>query len=328
MIKKVLIVGYGVAGKRYFNIVKKNFPNINLKILSFTNYLKNENFLQNFSEIKIFRPDLSIICNPSSIRIKIIKLLTELNSHLLIEKPLTSSYKDAKKIIKLSSKKKIILKVGYNLRFLNSLNMFRKIIFSKLIGKIYSADIIVGHNISDWRKNIDYRNTVSAKKKLGGGVLLELSHEFDYAFWIFGKFTKVFCRNSKISNLKIDVEDNAQIIIFSKKKHTLRINLDFCRSDKIRTCYVTGENGSLFWDCLKNKVKLFNNERKKWIDIKFKKNCIKDTYLLQLRDMIKLCNSRNHGKSNLVGIKSAAKTVKFIDCARYSSKSLKVINFK
>ena len=44
--------------------------------------------------------------------------------------------------------------------------------------------------------------------------------------------------------------------------------------------------------------------------------------------MIKLCNSRNHNKSNLVDLNSAAKTVQFIDCARHSSESLKVKNIK
>ena len=51
----------------------------------------------------------------------------------------------------------------------------------------------------------NYQYSVSAQKKLGGGALLELSHELDYINWIFGKKyeTKAFYRNSKILNLDV-----------------------------------------------------------------------------------------------------------------------------
>ena len=45
----------------------------------------------------------------------------------------------------------------------------------------------VGQYLPEWRKNTDYRKGVSARQDLGGGVLLELSHEIDYIQWIFGE---------------------------------------------------------------------------------------------------------------------------------------------
>lgn len=328
MIRKILIVGYGSSGRRYFNIIKKIFPSIDLKIFSLSNLNKNQLFLKNFSEIKIFRPDLSIICNPASIRVKIIKFLTNLNSHLLIEKPLASNYEDVKKIIKIVKKKNLVVKIGYNLRFLNSLKFLKQIIRSNKIGKIYTVNIIAGQSLLKWRKNINYKNSVSAQKKLGGGVLLELSHEIDYCNWIFGSFNRLFCRNSKISDLKVDVEDNAQILIFSKNKYPVSINLDFFRKDKSRICHVVGKNGSLIWDGVKNKLIYFSSNKKKWINIKFKKNDMKSTYTLMLKEMIKLCSSKNNFKSNLADVSHAGKVVRLIDFALYSSKYLKVVKIK
>ena len=40
MKKKVLIVGFGASGKRYYSILKKNFTNIEIKIYSLTNKKK------------------------------------------------------------------------------------------------------------------------------------------------------------------------------------------------------------------------------------------------------------------------------------------------
>ena len=60
-------------------------------------------------------------------------------------------------------------------------------------------------------------NSVSAQK-LGGGAILEMSHELDYIHWIFGNkyMSKIFYLNTK--NLKIDVEDNVKIIFNFKIK--------------------------------------------------------------------------------------------------------------
>ena len=66
--------------------------------------------------------------------------------------------------------------------------------------------------LPDWRPQSDYRKGVSAIKKLGGGVLLELSHEIDYATWLFGNPISLFCSSRKLSNLDLDVEDYANLI--------------------------------------------------------------------------------------------------------------------
>ena len=58
---------------------------------------------------------------------------------------------------------------------------------------------------------------MSANKKLGGGVLLELSHEIDYATWLLGiHFT--LCSSRKLSNLDLDVEDYANLIFEYRDK--------------------------------------------------------------------------------------------------------------
>jgi predicted dehydrogenase len=73
---------------------------------------------------------------------------------------------------------------GYNLRFSYSLKRFNELIKKKIVGKILSVRCEVGQYLPDWRPNKDFRKTVSANKRLGGGVLLELSHEIDYLRWI------------------------------------------------------------------------------------------------------------------------------------------------
>ena len=69
--------------------------------------------------------------------------------------------------------------------------------------KIWNVNIFCGSYLPNWRSNIDYRKSASAKKHLGGGVLLDLSHELDYVQWLFGKIVIEHCKSKKLSNLNI-----------------------------------------------------------------------------------------------------------------------------
>ena len=81
----------------------------------------------------------------------------------------------------------VICQVGYNLRYLPSLSRFRDLINEGLVGGPLSVRCEIGQYLPNWRPDTDYRTGVTARSDLGGGVLLELSHEIDYLRWIFGE---------------------------------------------------------------------------------------------------------------------------------------------
>jgi len=61
--------------------------------------------------------------------------------------------------------------------------------------------------LPDWRPWQDYSQSYSAKKELGGGVVLDLIHELDYSYWLFGEFYELKSFTGKVSNLKIETND-------------------------------------------------------------------------------------------------------------------------
>ena len=112
--------------------------------------------------------------------------------------------------------KKNTFYVGYNLRFNPIINFLKKKIKSK---KIWNVNLFCGSYLPGWRSNIDYKKSSSAKKGLGGGVLLDLSHELDYLQWLFGNITIQYCKSKKLSNLNINTDDFLNLVGKTKKHY-------------------------------------------------------------------------------------------------------------
>jgi predicted dehydrogenase len=324
VIYKFLIIGNGSSARKHFLTIKKLLPKSKVKFFSNRN-CKKKKYLENFSQIKIFNPNLAIIANPSSKRVKIIKFLSDLKINILIEKPLAANFVDALYISKIFKKNKQTnnVKVAYNLRFLKSLQILRNFIKKNKIGKINFVKVEAGSYLPDWR-SIDYKNSVSSSRVLGGGVLNELSHEIDYLYWIFGKFLALYSDVQKRSKLNIDVEDVANIVFFLKDKTPITLSLDFCRRDQKRTCYVSGTKGSIELDLMSNSLRIFSIKKNKWIKVNIKKTKINDTYLYQLQNII-YPNKKNDFSAKLDSALYVTKIIKYV---RISSKIKKLISIK
>ncbi len=334
-VKNILIIGLGSMGERYFKIIRKNYPNIQIGLCRSRkniNELKTNKkkciYFDTIDSAILSKPDFAILCNPSSFRTKLLKKLIENKIDLIIEKPVSNSSKNLIELDVLAKRKKVKILVGYNLRYLESLKYFKKIINDNIIGKWISVHSDVGQNIKLWRKNKDYRESVSISKKLGGGVLLELSHELDYINWIFGPLKWVQAKTISKKFFDSNVEYAANLIIGTKKiaNHELiTVKMDFVRYDKTRTCYVIGENGSILWDCNKNLVKKFDINSNRWRTIFKGKDNISQTYVNQIETMM---NLKKNNLDPYVKFEDGVKVVNIIEAAKLSSRQSKKILIK
>lgn len=73
--------------------------------------------------------------------------------------------------------------------------------------KPYCARVICSSYLPDWRPGVDYRKVYSANKEMGGGVTIDLIHEWDYLVDLFG--APLECHNFKgtYSELELDSDD-------------------------------------------------------------------------------------------------------------------------
>ena len=251
---KILIIGFGSIGQKHAKVLK-NFKDIKIRVLSSQKRIPYKK-LSNLAEAISYDPKYIIIASVTSLHFKYLKFIEEHFSKklVLVEKPLF----DKSKILPL---KKNHYFVGYNLRFHPIIQLLKRK-FSNT--KANFVKVNCSSYLPDWRNNINYSKSNSAKKTKGGGVLLELSHELDYLTWIFGDIFINYVFNDKISNLKIDTDDILLLNGRTKAKKTIiNASLNFFSRVKKREIQVESNNLSIFADLINCKLIIYKNKSKK-----------------------------------------------------------------
>ena len=327
MINRVLIVGLGSIGLRHLRLVRQLLPNAEIQILRHqkTSVIPefSDSCVSTIAEALKFSPQVAVIANPATFHLKTAHSLAKAGVHLLIEKPLSNSVDGISELIKTCKVGNTTLATGYDLRFLPSLQYFRETIGSRIIGEVLSVRCEVGQYLPTWRPSSDYRQGVSAKKTLGGGVLLELSHEIDYLRWIFGDVEWVRATLGKQSNLEIDVEDSAFLTIgfvpnSDRKQILSTVNLDFIRHDRTRICTAIGEKGSLIWNGVTGEVMIYKSDSASW-QILYSHQPIRDeTFLAEWENFLL---SIQENKSPFVTGEDGLRVLEIIKAAHLSSEN-------
>jgi predicted dehydrogenase len=119
---------------------------------------------------------------------------------------------------------------------------------SGAIGRPISARAVWGEYLPDWHPWEDYRQSYSARSDLGGGVLLTLSHPFDYLRWFFGDVGAVMGAAQQSGALDVDVEDTADVLLSFRSGVTASVHLDYHQRPAEHHLTVVGTRGTLRWD--------------------------------------------------------------------------------
>ena len=238
-----LVIGFGSIGRRHVEILNSMEEIDEVSILSSQCDLPYNN-ISSLKNIPELNPDYVVIASPTNQHELHLRFLEEhlRGKKVLVEKPLFDSNIDLKV---LSNE----VFVGYNLRFHPLLNKVREICLGK---RLWSINVFCGSYLPDWRPDKDYRMTYSVKKNSGGGVLMDLSHEFDYVSWLAGPMVVDHVIYKKVSNLQIESKD---LLHFSGKTQSgayVQITLNYFTRDPIRQIIIDGEGISIQGDLIAN----------------------------------------------------------------------------
>ncbi len=290
---KFLILGCGAIGQRHISNLKK--VSKGKIIVCDTNHdrLKKvgqkyevDTFL-NFDDALEQNINTVIVSTPPSQHISVALAAARKGCNLFIEKPLSDNLNGVAELIDISEKKKIVIFMGFNFRFQYGLRKVKTFLKENTIGRIVSARAEFAHYLPDWHPGENYRKNYSARKILGGGSILDAIHEIDYIRWLLGEVGEIFCFSEKISDLDIDTEDIAEIVMRLKTNQIISIHMDYVRRIYNRSCEIIGEKGIINWNFQERTVRLYSLKNKTW-QIFHKKEDTNEMYLEEMKHFI-LC---------------------------------------
>lgn len=277
----VLIVGLGSIAQKHIASIRCLKPES--KLYALRSNLKGKNFedvvnLYSIDDLKSHAFDFSIISNPTSEHKKTLELLKDLDIPLFIEKPLYHTL-DVETLVNEIVNKGIYTYVACNLRFLDAIRFVKNEI-SNQKKRINEVNSYCGSYLPSWRAGVNYKENYSSIPELGGGVHIDLIHEIDYLYWLFGNPTdvkKLFRSNSTLDIRSIDYANYTLVY----DAFCANVVLNYYRRDAKRQLELVFEDETWTVDILNNRITSSSG------NIIFESNqVIGDTYFLQMKFFI------------------------------------------
>lgn len=324
MISRALVAGLGSIGARHLRLLREVLPAAEILILRHNDCREPvpgaDGCTTSLDEACIFAPQVAIIASPAPFHLETARALASCGTHLLIEKPLAASTAGVEAFLAYCAAKGALVQVGYNLRMLETLQQFRLELNTGSIGKVQAVRCEIGQYLPSWRPGSDYRQTVSARRDLGGGVLLELSHELDMLRWVFGEIDWVSGWSGQLGTLDVDVEDSAYLNLGFSSGVVGSVGMDFLRHDTTRCCTAIAEGGTLRWNGVSGQVSLFSPENNQWQVLVEKKPDRDASYREQIRLFVEAVASGEPPQVAAIGADGLA-VLNIIDAAKRSTEN-------
>ena len=257
---KVLIIGLGSIALKHIKALQELYPSVVIYALRRkgepSKEIKGVIEVFDISEIKVDTLSFILISNPTAVHYETIKEVMVYKKPLFIEKPLFETLSnEANDLVMEIERQGIPTYVACNLRFLESIAKIRELLVGKRVNEV---NVYCGSYLPDWRPNIDFRKVYSANKEMGGGVHIDLIHELDYVYWLFGApiHTQSFFSNK--SSLDITAYYYANYL-WEYDDFSVSVVLNYYRRDSKRTLEILTDEGTYLVDLLKNNIS-YNDE--------------------------------------------------------------------
>ena len=139
--------------------------------------------------------------------------------------------------------------VGYNLRFHPAVQAMRAAIAGR---SVQMVELSVGQWLGDWRPGRETKDTYSATRADGGGVLRDLSHELDLAIYLFGPWKDVTARGGRFGDVTKDADDGWGILLSCERCPLVVITLNYFDRVGRRAITVQAEGQTFHADLVAN----------------------------------------------------------------------------
>jgi predicted dehydrogenase len=302
----VLVVGAGSIGRRHIANLRK----LGVQKLAAADpdasrlqLVADEFSIEKFGDLdealRVFKPDAVFVCTPPVFHIEQALSALQSGADVFIEKPLSYRLDGVAALRSEAHKLGRVVQVGYNLHFNPGMRTLKRLVEEGVAGRILWARAEVAQYLPDWRPWQDYRQSYTARRDLGGGIILDASHEIDYMLWLLGPPRELTCMAGQVSGLDVNVEDCATILLRLRSGAQADIHMDFAQRTASRSCVVAGDRARLEWEHAQNQVRIIRPESAvEVIEYDFESNHM---YIAEVEDFFSCVHSRVTANESLAG---------------------------
>ncbi|MBI5401569.1 Gfo/Idh/MocA family oxidoreductase [Candidatus Wolfebacteria bacterium] len=266
--------------------------------------------------------DAVAIVTPNHLHFDQLKLCISAGKHIFVEKPITNTLEEAKKIIGQCRKKGLVLMVGHNYRRNGYVRKIGELVDKKTIGEVVSAEINISHGggmkftKDDWR----YHKYLCP----GGPLIMVGIHAAEISNYLFGNAKQVSAIVKKLY-APMQAEDTSGVLIELERGGVVYLCNNY-NTPQMHFIRVMGTMGVLEYNKNNNLLTLRGPDRNCASggvrDIKFSNV---DTFLEEMEDF---GTSISNKKNPETGAQEAWDALAIVEAALESYKSKRFITVK
>lgn len=204
-------------------------------------------------QLERIKPVAAFITSPTAMHVEQAMWCVSRGIHTLIEKPLSHTPDGIDELQTAAVEKNVLVQVAYMLRYHPAFKKLKAIVEAKEYGKLQYYHTQWGDYLPDWHPWEDYRETYAAKKDMGGGVGLTLSHDIDIINWLVDEPIKQYHAIAHTaSGLEVDVESGVDFITSYNSGTTGHMHLNFFQKTPYRMYHLVFDDAFVQYDYYKN----------------------------------------------------------------------------
>lgn len=245
---RVLVVGLGSIGTRHARLLRSHFPDVSVVALRSGTRSRGNSLgvpeVHSWEEVEAGSFTAAVIANPTSMHIDTAMRCAQRGLHIFLEKPIDCRLGGLDDLLDVVEQRALTTYVAYPLRH----HAVVRTLKSRLRDRaVLSACLVSASYLPDWRPGRDHLKGHSAQTAMGGGVLLEMSHELDLAHHLFGEVLAVEGALRRVGDVTVDAEDCADVLL-THAWGTTNVHLDMISRHPRRTIEVETADGFLMGD--------------------------------------------------------------------------------
>lgn len=144
-----------------------------------------------------------------------------------------------------------VVYVGYQLRFHPGMQRLRDVIGGR---RCLLAEFYVGQHLDSWRTGRAGSDTYSGHAARGGGVLRDLSHELDLAYWLFGTCERLTAIGGRLSDVTADSDDTWGILAEFERCPAVSMQMSYLDRIGQRRIVVVAEDTTVAVDLMRGTI--------------------------------------------------------------------------